>query len=278
MQLFAHTPSKQPMHANNACKKIDYLCPECHSPVRVRRGAIKRAHFFHTKPTKKCISQGKSLTHLAIQEILQKSFPEKEVEMEVPFNSINRIADVVHFEKKIIFEVQCSSISSEEIESRTRGYESLGFQVVWIFHDSRFNKNLCQMAERWIYDRLHYFTNINAKGKGILYDQFTVLCQNRRLYKTERFPVRIQRPLILNNGISNRVFDGESPLPKILYERKKKARYHFEGDLLDRCKCHPLLVKQWIEMEKAATQKPWQKKRFSYTRLLNFWLKKAARH
>ena len=87
-----------------------------------------------------------SSSHLAIQKVLSKSLPGSRLEHRFP--SIGRVADVVYFPKKIIFEVQCSPISLKEVQKRNRDYLSLGFTVIWILHDRHYNKKTLSLAER----------------------------------------------------------------------------------------------------------------------------------
>ena len=49
-----------------------------------------------------------------------------------------------------MFEIQCSPITAREIEERNSDYQSLGYQVIWILHDSLYNKGRLTAAEYFL--------------------------------------------------------------------------------------------------------------------------------
>jgi competence CoiA-like predicted nuclease len=75
--------------------------------------------------------------------LLQKNFIKIHpfLKREVLFSDICRIADLVWEEKKIIFEIQCSEISSLEAARRTRDYGMKGYEVIWILDDRVFSNH-----------------------------------------------------------------------------------------------------------------------------------------
>jgi competence protein CoiA len=169
MQLFA-LENQSPILACHAKKEKVYRCPECLNPLKVRGGPHRHTHFYHLKNHASCRQHQKSLTHLQVQWAVQSSLSE-EATLEEPFPQIGRIADVAWKSGKIIFEIQCSPISLEEVENRCRDYESLGFTCVWILHDRRFNRRKMSAAETFLRKRLCFFTDIDARGSGMIYDQ-----------------------------------------------------------------------------------------------------------
>jgi hypothetical protein len=112
--------------ANDAKKGVLYSCPECRSNIRVRSGPHRQPHFYHLRKERNCRQHQKSLTHLQIQNRFSSLIGKDEIVLEKAFPEINRIADVAWENKKIIFEVQCSSISLAEARQRCEDYESLG--------------------------------------------------------------------------------------------------------------------------------------------------------
>ena len=81
-------------------------------------------------------SNDMTLEHFTAQEILEKYFSENNVAMELEksFKEINRRSDN-YFEyngKKYNIEVQQCKYDSLEYKQRTKDYESLGVQVIWI--------------------------------------------------------------------------------------------------------------------------------------------------
>lgn len=149
--------------------------------------------------------------------------------MESAFPAIARIADVSWPSQKIIFEIQCSPLSLEEAQGRCADYKEEGYEVIWILHDKRFNQKNLSAAELYLRQSGGYFTNINKKGSGEIYDQFEVIQRHRRKFKGPKLPVdplKISRmPPITSQDIA---------LPQQVLQRLSKWKYYVEGDLLHR--------------------------------------------
>ena len=109
MPLYAHNQFKQIVLSLHADKTQSYRCIECGEELRLRYSERIRAHFYHIKPRLSCFFASKSLEHIHAQWHLSDQLPLK---LEKRFPSINRIADCVWEEEKIIFEIQCSPIRS----------------------------------------------------------------------------------------------------------------------------------------------------------------------
>lgn len=208
MQLFALDQDGHPIAARNANKKREYICLECQAAVRCRSGPHRQAHFYHLRPTAACKLSGKGMAHLQAQSRLLQILPEGECFLEHRFPNLNRIADVAWLPRRLIFEIQCSPISADEIAARNRDYASIGYQVVWILHDDRYNQRRVSDAEQALKDHIHYFTNIDANDQGLFYDQHERIKGSFRLHKSLPFPVDLSQPK-------------ENPL-------------HFAGDRFDR--------------------------------------------
>lgn len=222
MQLFAYDQNQRLVMANRAERGQAYYCLDCRSELRLRGGPLRQRHFFHLQHTRPCRLSGKTLEHLQVQYFLQDQLPDGEVVLEAPFPGIRRIADVYWKNKKIIFEVQCSPISSEEVLNRNRDYASLGFHVVWILHDKRYNQRFLSSAERSLQEHPHYYTNIDATGEGIIYDQYARILESRRLRKLPPLAISVDSPLLA------------FPQPNSLQLVKERActwPLCFEGDL-----------------------------------------------
>jgi competence protein CoiA len=150
-----------PVFAKEAQLKRDYVCPHCQKKLRLKRGQRRVWHFFHLSKND-CIEKGRSLAHLAIQSYLKEIF--LDAELEKPFLMVGRICDVCIESKKLIFEVQCSSISQKEVDQRTTDYQKLGYQVIWIFHQKLFKKLNAPFPM--------YLTDMNERQEGSFYDFF----------------------------------------------------------------------------------------------------------
>jgi competence protein CoiA len=230
MQIYAIDALGNLIQAQNAERFETYICPECGSRLRIRGGRLRKFHFFHLQPAQ-CRSHSKSLTHLHIQLILQKMLAPERVILEHRFPQIGRIADVVWPAKKIIFEVQVSPISAAEVKARNQDYKQMGYQVIWILHDRRFNRYRLTPAEAQLRFSTHYFTNINSFGKGFFYDQHSLVQAKKRIRRSRRFPIYFKN----FKHVNEMQFLGQTP------PERKKWKISFQGDLFHDSKkwAHP---------------------------------------
>jgi competence protein CoiA len=215
--------------ADRAVKQQNYFCVECQQVVRLRSGIHRQAHFFHIQPNRTCGLHAKGMPHLMLQSFLHGILPAGEAELECRFPSIKRIADVAWHHQKIIFEIQCSPISAEEVAGRNRNYASLGYRVVWILHDNRYNQARLSAAEEFLMSHSHYFTNMNADGEGIIYDQFAAVTHGKRVFRLPALSIDPSSPKLLTQSS----FRSKNNLPFILNQRAKTWPLMFTGDLLD---------------------------------------------
>lgn len=222
MQLFALDETQTLIFANHAQKHRNYQCVECQSLVRLRGGFHRQNHFYHIDNQRICRQNRKSMAHIQTQCFLQKVLPEGECTLELRFPSINRIADAVWVPKKIIFEVQCSPITPAEIRERNQDYQSLGYHVVWILHDQRYNQWRLSSAEKYLRSYPHYFTNVDANGSGHIYDQYDLVDKSIRTFSSS--------PLVIAPG---RLKTPEKT--QIAHLQHRAWPMHFEGDLFDYC-------------------------------------------
>lgn len=227
MQLYAFDTKKNLIKASRALKQTDYFCLECNQVIRLRGGLYRQPHFFHLEPTLFCRQHQKGEIHLQLQRFFLEQLPEGDCQMECRFPSIQRIADVVWWSEKIVFEIQCSPISAQELLERNRDYARLNFSVVWILHDSRFNQYTLSNAEFVLREFPHFFSNMNEKGEGIIYDQFDVWKEGKRCYRLPSLPIQIS--FLRRKQPYKLLWD--SPFLK---ERLKNWPIGFRGDLIDK--------------------------------------------
>lgn len=223
MQLFALDEQNKVIQAGEAVKKQNYICIECQDPLHVRGGEIRQAHFYHVRPNQKCSLHKKSLKHLQVQWRLQQELGSSDCQLELSFPSIKRIADVVWLSEKIVFEVQCSPITAAEVLQRNLDYGSLGLCVVWVLHDSRYNRWRVTAPENALKGSPHYFTDIDRNGDGAIYDQYAYIHQGVRREVGAVLPVDLR-------GLQ-RSFSCSGLLPRVLRERIDKWPICFNGDL-----------------------------------------------
>ena len=230
MQLYALDEQGQLTSARNAKKQIDYCCLECHQTIRLRRGPQRQPHFYHLDPTPFCRQHQKGAIHIQLQSYFFQQLPSCDCQLELSFPSIRRIADVAWFSEKIVFEIQYSPISAEEVLARTRDYRSLGWEVVWILHDHRYNQIRLSAAENALRSSPHFFTNFNRFGEGIIYDQFDLCDHSFRLHRLPPLPVAaVQMVRNLKSSVKMNY-----SLRK-LEDRVRDWPLSFEGDLLSQC-------------------------------------------
>jgi len=227
MQLCALDSKNVLIFADKAQKQTDYVCLECEQKVRLRSGMHRQAHFFHITPNRLCRLNGKGIEHIMVQRHLIELLPEGEAEMECRFSDIGRIGDVAWHSAKLIFEIQCSPITAREIALRNANYASIGYQVVWIFHDSRYNKHRISAAEDSILKSPHYFTDINDQGEGEIYDQASIIAQGLRKCRLPRLSVNLSQPMNLQTK--------QFPIrvPPFISNRIHHWQIGFSGDILD---------------------------------------------
>lgn len=228
MQFYALDKEKKLVYASHAAKQKNYLCLECQSIVRLRSGPHRQSHFYHLTSDQACRQSAKSMAHIQTQLFLISLLPKEEAELEKQFPNINRIADVVWIPQKLVFEVQCSPITSAEVLARNNDYTSQGYQVIWILHDKRYNQWRLSAAEQALRSFPYYYTNMDADGNGIIYDQFDIFDKGFRKY--------ILPPLTIAPQLPRRNHE----LPKGYKKTHSKAileRFHlpvgFSGDLVN---------------------------------------------
>jgi len=231
MQIFSFDKSRRLISAEYAKKGIDYYCRECNGTVRLRGGIHRKNHFFHLSPSRSCRQHKKSLTHLQVQTYLQRLLPKGQCELEKHFSPINRIADVVWEPCKIVYEVQCSPISKEEVENRNKDYFSIGYNIVWILHERCFNHWRVKSAELFLMQSPHYFTNINPLGKGVIYDQISVCHHGFRKTFKKIYGVSLVRAC---DSANVNVWKEKKELSQFLMSRLQTWPLYFENDVVDK--------------------------------------------
>lgn len=231
MQICALDPTDSLVFATNANKHQDYQCLECKEKVRLRRGLHRQAHFYHLQPNRLCRQHSKGMPHLMLQHFLQNILPEEEAEIECPFPAIGRIADVAWHPQKLIYEIQCSPISAEEVRARNQSYASIGYQVVWIFHNDRYNQYRLTSAESVLADHPHYFTDMNALGEGSIFDQPSSIINGKRVSRLPSLSIDPSTPKFLMKHDLKQC----RKLPSVLKRRAKEWPLIFSGDAVDVC-------------------------------------------
>lgn len=232
MQICANDENKRVIFAAEAVKHQDYFCVECNEPVRLRSGIYRQAHFYHIRPNGACRLHSKGLPHLMLQYYLRDLLPQGEVDLECRFDAIGRIADVAWHPRRLIYEIQCSPIRPQEIRERNRDYASLGYQVVWILHDSKYNRYRLSAAEDALIGHTHYFSNMDAEGEGKIYDQFSIVHKGKRTNRFLAVDIDPAAPELYPREIKGK--NPRSSLPFPLLKRLETWKSALAGDTLHR--------------------------------------------
>lgn len=250
MVLYALTTDKSLVFAKNATTKEPYYCIECASQMRLRRCISRQEHFYHVRERKNCRHRGKGLRHQHIQAYLLRENPK--LQLEKAFPSIKRIADLAWQEKLIVFEIQCSPISLDELSKRNLDYKSLGYDCVWILDEARFNQNRLQAAEKGLESHSHYYAKIEDNfGKVHIYDQFEIFFKGFRRARSRPLFVDLSKPF--ENKRSPHI---QQKAASMLANKRKLWKLSFRGDLMEKLssqkKNSPLadFVKQQLLREK----------------------------
>jgi competence protein CoiA len=226
MQLYAFNFNQQLVSAQHALRQTDYHCLECKQTVRLRGGPYRQRHFYHIEQATLCRQHQKGPNHLALQSYFLQQLPTGDCRLEYPFPSIRRIADVAWLSQKIVIEIQCSPITSEEVLSRNHDYHQLGWKVIWILHDQRYNQVRLSAAEIALRSSPHYFSNMDSLGSGIIYDQFDICENGLRLKRLHPLPLHFRE--IPNRSLRMRSY----PL-SVLEQRAHAWNLSVAGDLMN---------------------------------------------
>ena len=280
MQLYALDGNDKPVAAYRAKRGQNYRCIECLDPVRLRGGWHRQTHFYHLLPNRHCQMHGKGMVHLQIQAHL-KQILGGDCELEYPFPEIGRIADVVWKPHRLVFEIQCSPISKEEVEQRNRDYRGMGWEIIWILHDKRYNQRQLTAAEWMIRSSTSYYGCLDRQGHVFIYDQFDYLEGAFRGYKLPPLPVDFSRPIRLTD-LANK----GQPSLNLVRDRLQQWPICFEGDLIDLSlnseKTDYLEEAQRIEQRNIRSQSFWKMLFYKglvrpYTLFFQMILEKACR-
>lgn len=181
MQRFALTEEGKRVSAEEALSQVNYVCPECLSLVRLKKGEVKVAHFFHLEEGRECRWKTRFQVHTSIQENIAQRLGNCTVECFFP--EISRIADIAYHPSKVVFEIQVSPISAQEVRIRTEDYFRAGWHVIWILHAEQFGKQKACEAEEVFQGIPHYFTSFFDRGDR---EELCVWDDSSFVYKRKR--------------------------------------------------------------------------------------------
>ena len=82
---------------------------------------------------------------------------------------------------------------ADSVAAGTDDYHLLGYDVVWILHDQRYNQRRLTALEASMTHTPHYYSNMNAKGKGFIYDQWQWVEKGLRKERLKALPIEITK-------------------------------------------------------------------------------------
>jgi competence CoiA-like predicted nuclease len=155
---------EQLAEAREAGRAGALVCPFCEGAVVAVEEHLRRGHWvksYARHRAAECAAAGiyhpESQEHLAskfyLAQTCRRLYPDALVELEVRIPEINRVADVcVTFPdgRRIIHEAQLAAISTDDLEARTDGYQSLGYNITWHLGKSA----ATEPNKRWAFRRL----------------------------------------------------------------------------------------------------------------------------
>lgn len=118
-------------------RRSDYVCPACHQRVGLRHGTRVQPYFAH-RPQAPCtiLSEGETPQHIAGKRQLATFFADwGTITLEHVLPAIQQRADcwvARPARSPVALEFQCSPIMTRHVLARTRGYQKLGVQPLWI--------------------------------------------------------------------------------------------------------------------------------------------------
>ena len=231
------------IHASDAEPRKIYWCMDCFGPVKRRRGRLRFPHFYHVSPAKQCRLYSKTQDHLLVQIQIQKSFPSGIIQIERPFSKINRVADLCWENEKIVFEIQCSLMSPKEAEMRIHDYRSIGYEVVWLLDDKKYNKRIIRPVEKYLREKSAYYMTIKQGLTSNFYDQFEIFAEGKRVKKGKKLQIDLK-------CIRNRpnIFFSEKHFPKQIVNLQCK-KYFYKDRTHKALLNNTLAMQNWRALE-----------------------------
>ncbi len=228
MQLWAldaELDEEKAIHVEAAKASKEYYCVECKLPVRLRTSPLGVKHFFHIALSENCRQHQRSPLHMKVQDLLCKNFSEGECKQEVRFKEIGRVADIVYYPRKIIFEIQCSWIEAEEALRRTDAYHSIGWSVIWLLSLKRFCTPYPSAFEEKIQSIPHYFFHLNGSNDLTIFDIPSVCIYGKRISSSSLHFALPKKVIVIP-------LNGMAPHESLVFRQSWKVC--LRGDLIDK--------------------------------------------
>lgn len=159
-------------------RDYELICPECEGRLVYCHGKIKTPYFRHFIETNCSLELlGETEEHrkgkLLLFALAERLFPDSYVDLEYKILETNQRADVIVIHpdgNKTVFEMQCSTISSEAWDERCKLYESIDIDHYWVA-----GKRLVSLLEYYQEDQANRYKlknlakEIYEKNKNLIY-------------------------------------------------------------------------------------------------------------
>ncbi|WP_317766813.1 competence protein CoiA [Pediococcus ethanolidurans] len=135
--MFVANDHEQSILAADAHRENQYTCPGCGQNVILRQGHMRLTHFAHHAGTDcHLFSEGETKIHLMGKTKIFNWCRQNHlaVKLEAYLPKLKQRPDVLVYwhHHRTALEFQCSPISYERLEQRTKGYRINGYKVWWI--------------------------------------------------------------------------------------------------------------------------------------------------
>ena len=120
-----------------------YSCPNCQKELKIRNGKQGKKHFYHIPIDK----TNESKIHLSAKEgllfWLKENVPNGNWGAERYIKKIKARPDISGRikGKPVIFEIQHSPLTANELNRRTLKYSELGIYTIWVIPEEEFKRN-----------------------------------------------------------------------------------------------------------------------------------------
>ena len=212
------------VQAIQAVRQKNYLCPECRSHVRLRKGPERQPHFYH-------------LSAPSFLQSKQQEFDASYDPMDLAGSFASRRSR--HGEDLLLYRTDCRrrlgkaknclSKSSARPSRPKRPYKGARLIKASVTNRSgsytinAIIKRRSSLAESYLRKNRCYYTDIDEKGHGKIYDQWDIAKGGRRIFRGPPLPVDLTKPLLLQKSA-----------PEELALRFLNSHLYFQGDFCDR--------------------------------------------
>lgn len=246
--------------ASKSKKQQSLFCPGCHGSVILKMGQQKKAHFAHQN-RKNCygFSEGETNEHLELKKLFfdwcTKWENDRPLQLEANLLSIHQRPDILC--GHLAIEIQCSPLTYQKVNERTKGYLANGYSVWWILGSSFFKKDRLTSREKYfcLYNdmlKLHVWKIDWVTKKLWLFYSMEETVVGKVSYEKMSWTFGSESPLQLLATVKGMTVTNKMSLKRISKKwLQKKLYYHHEKYVWLQKQCylkrkHLLHLSTWI--------------------------------